>query len=1307
MTMDKSMTNARIVSLNIRGFGDPFSSDKPTRILATCREMKANIVFLQETRVSPAAAQAIEQQFPEWTFFWSHKRNSRSAGVAILISSALINQTILTVQSCQKHGGQIVVLTVAWGPRTLALCNVYLPNDPRDNAAAQRHLSSLLGGLPAHTMPILGGDFNFTEDALLDKKSFCPVQQDSHHGPRQHWRQDLGNNLVDVYRYLHLDRREYTHLHPNGMSRLDRFYVSAGHMSMVKSCKIATTRSCPNLAISDHKPITLDLLLPGTSTKTARQHPRRVVGFSFRHDPALLDQFRDQVAAMTAGVDDDMLSLVALWPLIKRRIATIARKLDNSYRNRTKQDLDAAQTDLADIEDALPEDPDTWFPRLRQTRTKINTLHARLCSHGTDAAIFHPRELPSPATTRAFHHPSSTLCHPPLQDTAGRLHSTPKGCADAMIDHLAYVSRKQSTLKTSQRAVLSTIPPPDASILEPAGDLAVTEQEVARAIRRARPSQAGIDGLSVQMYRLAKASMIPLLAKLYTAIATLQLLPSRFHYGLILPFHKKGPSVLPTNYRPITLLNVDYRLLTAILNNRLQEPMKQIIDPCQVAFLRGRSIGDNLRLLQLVPHILAASQETAYLVSCDFEKAYDTVDRDFLLAILSRCRAPQGLLRWVHLILTDTQACCSVDGHLSRPRVFEAGVRQGCPLAPVLYLFVGHALLSYLQAQGLGIHLPRGPTIPPIPTDLTYGDPAHRPVVQAAEIGEYGGHQEALHLTAAQYADDLNALAASHEGVLDLLSALDVFSQAACQHLNRHKSSILPIGKERPEPYEELMGLPFVSHTKILGITFRHFCQTAIVDWDALLQSCQATQSKIRASSLSAFGKSFCWSSYGLAAVMYAAEYVAMPRSVVQALNSLSTDLIAHHTTTGTRVHVWARSTASARPQDGGLGLLPLEEHIHAIWSKWASHLLRLGTSVPWTSLAWALINRHLQPYLSPTAHRPPPPDIVERILSGLQSPEIRQTALPPPLRPLLTACRALPPTHRLVFDPNTEEVYSIPWLSMEHLLYLRSPYTLTHAQFLQVLGMGTPGWCQGTKFVPASHLSVRAARHQLTLQASQTRQDKMSTFISQVVPEPIPLAPQALMHTYRRLWKLPLPNCWKVPFWFAANNAMLTADRLHQQDYSCLCQQLGLTPRPDRPGIAHAFRHCPPARQLLLELEEQVVGFDVPHLALCLWTALPPAPNIHGVIWGMVTLAAAWSLDCCRQSLYSRQARPLDPTTSILPTLRLAVDTFWSTLECFMTTHLPHHLHLTVAQDHPFIRWDASAACWCLTRPPPVAGHS
>ena len=76
---------------------------------------------------------------------------------------------------------------------------------------------------------------------------------------------------------------------------------------------------------------------------------------------------------------------------------------------------------------------------------------------------------------------------------------------------------------------------------------------------------------------------------------------------------------------------------------------------------------------------------------------------------------------------------------------------------------------------------------------------------------------------------------------------------------------------------------------------------------------------------------------------------------------------------------------------------------------------------------------------------------------------------------------------------------------------------------------------------------------------------------------------------------------------------------------------------------MAHTFRPCPPARQLLLEVEEQVVGLGVAHLSMCLWTVLAPDPTINGVIWGMVTLAAAWSLDSCRQSLYCTVGR-LDP---------------------------------------------------------------
>jgi hypothetical protein len=83
---------------------------------------------------------------------------------------------------------------------------------------------------------------------------------------------------------------------------------------------------------------------------------------------------------------------------------------------------------------------------------------------------------------------------------------------------------------------------------------------------------------------------------------------------------------------------------------------------------------------------------------CDFRKAYDTVDRDFLLAVLRQLGLGDGFIRWVQLLLMQTQAAAAVGGSLSRPALFSAGVRQGCPLAPLLYLCLAQALLRLLRA---------------------------------------------------------------------------------------------------------------------------------------------------------------------------------------------------------------------------------------------------------------------------------------------------------------------------------------------------------------------------------------------------------------------------------------------------------------------------------------------------------------------------------------------------------------------------------------------------------------------------------
>ena len=67
-----------------------------------------------------------------------------------------------------------------------------------------------------------------------------------------------------------------------------------------------------------------------------------------------------------------------------------------------------------------------------------------------------------------------------------------------------------------------------------------------------------------------------------------------------------------------------------------------------------------------------------------------------------------GFSRWVRLLLSDTKGAALVRGCLATPRRFEAGVRQGCPLSPYLYLLIGQALLCWLKERGIGMDLGDG-----------------------------------------------------------------------------------------------------------------------------------------------------------------------------------------------------------------------------------------------------------------------------------------------------------------------------------------------------------------------------------------------------------------------------------------------------------------------------------------------------------------------------------------------------------------------------------------------------------------------
>ncbi|KAJ9521904.1 hypothetical protein QJQ45_024770 [Haematococcus lacustris] len=117
-------------------------------------------------------------------------------------------------------------------------------------------------------------------------------------------------------------------------------------------------------------------------------------------------------------------------------------------------------------------------------------------------------------------------------------------------------------------------------------------------------------------------------------------MPHMFTWGAVCPISKSGDATSPANYRPITLLNTDYRVLARVLNSRLVGVLADSIGPEQSAFLPNRLIGDNIHFLQLLPAALRAQQgmpglpHAAAVAFIDFAKAYDTISRPFLYAVI-------------------------------------------------------------------------------------------------------------------------------------------------------------------------------------------------------------------------------------------------------------------------------------------------------------------------------------------------------------------------------------------------------------------------------------------------------------------------------------------------------------------------------------------------------------------------------------------------------------------------------------------------------------------------------------------------
>ncbi|KAE8877884.1 hypothetical protein PF003_g37948 [Phytophthora fragariae] len=275
--------------------------------------------------------------------------------------------------------------------------------------------------------------------------------------------------------------------------------------------------------------------------------------------------------------------------------------------------------------------------------------------------------------------------------------------ADTLADAWESIFQQAGSTSKARQAVLHWLGD-RGQYKELLADLATpfTEAEVAAALGASKPGKAcGPDRLGNDWYRDYDELLTPILTKLYNCWFTQGIFPVSFDEADIFCLRKRGETTDPLNFRALALLDTDYKILMRMMATRTSRKLSFIVDPTQNGFVPRRTIHSTIDPFTAAQAAAAADPAMAKALALllDFCKAYDSVDREFMYAVLRWIGRPEQYVQALRALHDGTQVRFLANGFRSRWVKVSCGIRQGYPLAPLLFLLVLEALYRRIDAE--------------------------------------------------------------------------------------------------------------------------------------------------------------------------------------------------------------------------------------------------------------------------------------------------------------------------------------------------------------------------------------------------------------------------------------------------------------------------------------------------------------------------------------------------------------------------------------------------------------------------------